>query len=74
MSDAKGFNQSHDPAPRQAEASAEAGASTQQPTRVQASAATQYWQSVAAAGRAAKPATAAPAETARPGLQRSVRA
>ena len=74
MSNIKGSNQSRDAAPRRAEASASDGVSTQKPGRGQASAATQYWQSVEAAGRAAKPATTAPAETATPRRQRSVRA
>ena len=73
MADTKRPNQPHDPATRRAEAPAVADASTQRPAQEQASAATQYWQGVAAAGRAAKPAATAPAETATPGRQRSKR-
>ncbi|GAV34792.1 hypothetical protein ROTAS13_02462 [Roseomonas sp. TAS13] len=74
MSDTKGSNQSHDTAPRRAEESALAGARSSKLGQGQASAATQYWQSVAAAGRAAKPAAAAPTEAATPGRQRGARA
>lgn len=69
MSDTKGSNQSRNPAPRRAKASASASAGTQQLAQGQASAATQYWQGVAAAGRAAMPAAAMT-----PGRQRGVRA
>ena len=70
MSDTKGSNPSRDAAPRRAEASASAGASTQQPG--QASAATQYWQGVAAAGRAAKPAASPSAAAVTAGRQRGM--
>lgn len=73
MSDTKGSNQSGDPAPRQAEASAADGANAQQPAQGQTSAATRYWQGVAAAGRAAKPAAATPAEGAKPWRRRGER-
>lgn len=74
MSDTKGSNQSRDTASRRAEASAAAGVSSSKPAQVQASAATQYWQGVAAADRAAKPAAAPSAEAATTGRQRGVRA
>ncbi|WP_424138466.1 hypothetical protein [Roseomonas chloroacetimidivorans] len=74
MSDTKGSNQSRDTAPRRAEASAAAGASSARPAPGQASAATQYWQGVAAAGRVAKPAAAPSTEAATPGRQYGVRA
>jgi hypothetical protein len=73
MSDTRGSNQSRDPAPRRAEASATAGAGNQQAPQERTSAATQYWQGVAAAGRAAKPA-AAQAEATPPARQRGLRA
>lgn len=72
MSDIKGSNQSRDPAPRRAEASTPAGAGPQ-PVQVQASAATHYWQGVAAAGRAAKSAAAPQADAATLGRQRVAR-
>lgn len=68
MSNTKSSSPSRDPAPRQAGTPATASAITQQPVQGQVSAATQYWQGVAAAGRAAKPAEA---ET--PGHQRRAR-
>lgn len=74
MSDSRSSNQAHDPAPRLAEASAAAGASSSKPAQGQASAATQYWQGVAAAGRTAKSAAAAPAQIVTPGRQRGMRA
>lgn len=73
MSDTEGSNQSRDPAPHRAEASAAAGAGTQQPAQGRSSAATQYWQGVAAAGRAAKPAASASAEAATPRRQHSMK-
>lgn len=72
MSNLKGSNRSHDPAPRQAEASTPTGAGPQ-PALVQGSAATQYWQGVATAGRAAKSATALQADAVTPGRQRVAR-
>ena len=72
MSDTKGSNPSRDTAPRRAEASAAAGASSSKLAQGQASAATQYWQGVATAGRAAKPAAAPSAEAATAGRQRGV--
>jgi hypothetical protein len=73
MSDTKSSSPSRDPVPREAEAPAAASASTQQPVQGQVSAATQYWQGIAAAGRAAKPAAATPAEAATPGHHRRAR-
>jgi hypothetical protein len=73
MSDPKGSKQSRDRAPRRAGASAAADASTQQPVEGRSSAATQYWQNVAAAGRATKPAGAPQADAATPGRQRVAR-
>lgn len=58
MSDTKGSKKSHDSAPRQAEASAAAGPRAQQSVQGRASAATQYWQRLAAAGRVARSPTA----------------
>lgn len=74
MSHPKGSHQSRDTAPRRAEASAAVGASSLKPTQGQASTATQYWQGVAAAGRAVKPPTAPSTEAAASKRQRSVRA
>lgn len=73
MSDTKNSNQSRDTAPRRAEASVAAGASPSNPAPGQASVATQYWQGLAAAGRAAKPTAASSAEAITPGRQRGVR-
>lgn len=56
MSDTKGSDQSRDAAPRLVEATAPAGSSAQQSAQGRSSAATQYWQRVAATGRAAKSA------------------
>jgi hypothetical protein len=56
MADAKGSSQSRDAVFRRAEAPTTANSSTQQSVQERSSAATQYWQRVAAAGRAAKPA------------------
>lgn len=72
MSDSKGSNQAHDPAPRRGEASATADASTQQPVQRQASAGTQYWQGVATAGQAAKSARPQ-ADAVKPARQRGIR-
>lgn len=74
MSDTNGSNQSRDAAPGRAETPAKDGAGTQEAAQVQASAATQYWQSVAAAGRAAKPAAPAQEEAGKQARQRGVRA
>jgi len=74
MSDTKGSNPSRDTAQRRAEASASAGPSSSKPAQGQASAATQYWQGVAAAGRGAKPAAAPLAEAATSSRQCGVRA
>jgi hypothetical protein len=72
MYNTKDSNQSRDVAPCRAEPSAMASANSSKPAQGQASAATQYWQGVAAAGRAAKPAAAPSAEAATLGRQRSV--
>lgn len=72
MSNLKGSSRSHDAAPRPAEASTPAGAGLP-PAQVQASTATQYWQGVAAAGRAVKPASASQARDATFGRQRAAR-
>lgn len=72
MLNPKGPSRSHDPAQRRVKASNPAGAGSQ-PAQVQASAATQYWQGVAAAGRAARPAAASQVHPATPGRQRVAR-
>lgn len=71
MSDTKDSSQSRDAAPRRAGTSAMASANLSKPVQGQTSTATQYWQSVAAAGRAAK--LAASAEAATPSRQCRVR-
>lgn len=73
MSDTKGSNPSRNTAPHRVGVSGEAGASSSKPTQKQAPAATQYWQGVAAAGRAAKPAATPSAEATTTGRQRGVR-
>jgi hypothetical protein len=59
----KGSDQFGDPVSRQAKASVSPDASTQQTAEGRSSAATEYWQGVAPAGRTAKPAAASAAET-----------
>jgi len=71
MSDTKGSRQSYDTSPHRAEASA---TTSLKPTQERSSAATQYWQGVAAAGRAAKPVATLSAEVVTPSRQRSVQA
>lgn len=73
MSDNKDSNQSYDPVSRRAEMSGAAEASTQQPVQGRSSAATQYWQGVAAAGRAARPTSVASAQAVTPNRQHSMR-
>lgn len=73
MSDNKDFNQSCDPGPRRAEVSGATEASTQQPVQERSSAATQYWQGVAAAGRAARPTSLVSAQAVTPNRQHSMR-
>ena len=72
MSDTRGSNPSRGTAPRRAEASPTAGASSSKLAQGQALAAAQYWQGMAAAGRAAKRA-ATQADTAKPARQRGIR-
>ena len=73
MSNNKDSNQSCDPVPHRAEVSGQADASTQQPVQGRSSAATQYWQGVAAAGRATRPTSVASAQTVTLNRQHGVR-
>jgi hypothetical protein len=56
MSDTKGSDQSRDAVSRLPEAPTPSDSSAQQSAQGRSSVATQYWQRVAAAGQAAKPA------------------
>lgn len=73
MSDAQEVGETRNPPHPRTEASSAAGTSNQQAAGERGSAATRYWQGVATAGRAAKPA-AALAESATTARQRGVRA
>jgi hypothetical protein len=74
MSHSKDPNTSRDTSPHQAEPSATAGAATQHTALRPSSAATDYWQGVAATGRAAKSSAASQAGTAQPLRYRGLRA
>jgi hypothetical protein len=73
MSDTKDHNPSRRTSPHGVEASATAGAATQHAAQ-RSSAAADYWQGMAATGRAAKPSAASQAGTAQPVRHRGLRA
>jgi hypothetical protein len=74
MSDTKGTSPSRDTSSHRVEASVTAGAATQHAAPRGISAATAYWQGVAATGRAAKSSAASQADAAQPLRHRGLRA
>jgi RNA polymerase subunit RPABC4/transcription elongation factor Spt4 len=73
MSDTKDPSPSRRTSPHRAEASATAGAATQQAAPQRSSAAADYWQGVAAIGRTAKSSVASQAGTEQPVRHRGLR-
>jgi hypothetical protein len=73
MSDTKDPSPSRRTSPHRADASATAGAATQHTASQRSSAAAEYWQGVAATGRAAKSSATSQAGTAQPVRHRGLR-
>jgi hypothetical protein len=73
MSDTKRPDPSRDTSPHRVEASTTAGAATQHAAPRRSAAATDYWQGVAAMGRAAKSSATSQAGTAQPVRHRGLR-